>query len=257
VTQRLSGLCTNNLAEARAIQEAGAAVVFIEGECGRGPYMEGPDPLHHLPEDFKIVKGAGYAGQDHFPCIGLYEGWRRRADRLREALKVYKEAGVHITAVWLDWESEPHATQVRYDQARACSRCQSILPKDVLSSEDRYFAYATQLRADLYSAYVAVPILEYYPGCSVANWAMVISSAEHRTPGLWWHDDFFHVDLGLMTAGNPVAYGWTIYYSKYWQKDWFGAKVLPAWLERFDNDWDYPLDVPRMDRLYTHIMLGQ
>ncbi len=239
LTQRLP-FDTNSLPAALVMQRAGVPIVFLQGETGHGPFGEGPDPLHRLPEGFEIVKGAGSAGRDHFPCLGLLEGWRRRADRLRKVLQVYKDAGVHVDAVWLDWEGEPHVTRPRYEQARACSRCQAILPKGVLDSMDNYFAYATQLRADLLSAYVARPVLELYPGCSVTSWEMVFSSAERRTWTDWGQGRFLGVHIGLLTAANPVVYGNTIYHGWHWKQEW-----------------GYPLDVPHMDRLYTHIMLAQ
>jgi len=160
---------------AKAMQEAGAAVVFMDGECF-SPYDQGADPPHRLPEGFKVVKGAGYAGRDVLPCVGVLDGWRLRAERVRNTLKVYKDAGVQVTGVWLDWEGEPHVSHEHWRQAAACSRCRAILPKSALDATDVYFRYVSGLRADLYSAYVAAPIREIYPACSILNWELFCST---------------------------------------------------------------------------------
>lgn len=63
---------------ARAIQNAGAAVVIVEGPAGLGPYALGFDPWHKLPEGFAFEKG-----EKVLPCPILFEGWVCKADEIR------------------------------------------------------------------------------------------------------------------------------------------------------------------------------
>ncbi len=99
-------------------------------------------------------------------------------------------------------------------------------------------------RQQLFSTYLAAPIREAYPNCSITNLAVVYSSAERPTFHYWGRFYFPPMGIGLFTATNPVAYGNDTYYKNHWQKVW----PDPA---------HTPLDVPHMDRLYTYIMLAQ
>jgi len=235
LTQRIP-LHEGYIEMARAIQSAGAAVIFVEGWGGNGPYDLGTDPLHRLPADYKIAQG-----DHHYACPLLFEGWRVKADNIRSILRKYREAGIEVSAAWLDWEVEPLVwSRGRWEQAAACSRCRKLFPRRVLDSWKEYVNFIMALRADLFSAYVAAPILEIYPGCSVTDWEKVYSSPECPTPSCWGTWKFPPMSLGLFTAANPVAYGNDIYYREHWS-----------------TNWNYPLDQEHMDRLYTHVMLGQ
>lgn len=234
LTQRLP-LNPDYIPMAQAIAAAGAAVIFVEGNGGAGPYAEGPDPLHHLPADYVRAKD-----EEHFPCPMLFAGWAKAAERTRATLRRYREAGVPVTAAWLDWETLPWGAPEEYRQAAACPRCRECLPKAALASYEGFRHYIGPLRAELFSTYLAAPIREAYPACSVTDWSAVISTPERPTSSVWANRQMMPRGLGLCTAANPVAYGNDIYYSYHWQKDW-----------------NWPLDVAHMDRLYTQIMLTQ
>jgi hypothetical protein len=233
LTQRIP-LHPDYIPMAQAIQAAGAQVIFVEGTAGPGPYALGAAPYHKLPADFPTGKDRG-----QLPCPAVLDGWAKSADRIRATLRQYKEAGVKVTGVWLDWEVEPWAMG-GYKQAAACSRCREILPRGVLDSSETYTRYIVALRAQMFSAYVAAPVLEVFPGCPVTDWAVVFSTLEVPTQGVWGNYQQPPRDLGLFTAANPVAYGNDIFYEYHWT-----------------NTWGYPLDIPHMDRLYTRVMLGQ
>ena len=218
-----------------AIQQAGAAVVFVEGDGGAGPGGEANGTAHLLPKDFKLAK------DDHcWPCPTLLAGWNNRAIKVRATLAKFKEANVRVTAAWLDWEVEPWPGQNQYEQAKACSRCRQLLPPGTLDSVATYAAFIYPLRAQLFSTYLAAPMLEAYPTCSATNWEAVFSSPQQITPSCWGNRQIPPGDVGLFTATNPVVYGNDIFYRYHWK-----------------SEWNYPLDGPHMDRLYTRIMLGQ
>ena len=74
----------------------------------------------------------------------------------------------------------------------------------------------------------------------MTNWHEVISSPEIPTASWACQEPVPPKGLGLYTAANPVVYGNTLWYSLHWKKEW-----------------NWPLDVPHMDRLYTRVMLAQ
>ncbi len=221
---------------AQAIQAAGAKVVFVEGAGGNGPFELGPDPLHKLSADYKLEKN-----EARYACPALLAGWAKRAEMVRETLRKFKEAGVKVDAAWLDWEVEPWGgNEQAYRQAKSCVRCNEIMPKKALATFDGYRRFAASQREDLFSAYAAAPIREFYPACSVTDWCAVYSSPERPTAGCWGHGPWPPRGIGFCTAANPVAYGNDIYYQMHWKKEW-----------------DWPLDEEHMDRLYTQIMLWE
>lgn len=231
-TQRLP-MDVKYIPMALAIQRAGLPVVFMEGAGGNGP-RPSEDPEHELPEGFKLEPGEG-----HFFHPMLIDGWQRRADGLRATLRKFKDAGVKVTAAWLDWEEEPQTLPDRWLQAAMCSKCRAMFPPGTLDSLEAYTLYINQLKRHVLSAYLAAPIREIYPDCSITNWALTFSSLERPTRSIWGDKRMPPGDLGLFTAANPVVYGNNLYFLYHWKKEW-----------------RWPLDVAHMDRLYTEIMLG-
>jgi hypothetical protein len=224
---------------AKAFQAAGSPVIFMEGSAFNGPAGDVPDGLHRLPPDFQRDPEQP-AQQPSYPCPLLLEGWRLQADQLRTTYRAFRDAGVTVNAAWLDWEIEPYPGKSQWREAKACSRCRDMFPPGVLDDFDRYRAFITRWRVGLFSAYVAAPILEVFPRCSVTNWELVLSSADHPTPRWSGAGGVPPVDMGLFTAANPVAYGNTAWYRVNWKEAW-----------------NWPLDELHMDRVYTSVMLGQ
>ncbi|HZK81489.1 MAG TPA: hypothetical protein VFC46_10490, partial [Humisphaera sp.] len=224
---------------ALAMQKAGLKVVMVEGQAFNGPAGDVADGLHHLPADFKRDPEMP-AQQPHYPCPLLFEGWKRNADKVRATMNKFKEAGVTVDAVWLDWEVEPYGGESERREAAACSRCRAMFPAGVLDDRVKYRQFISDLRNNLFSTYFAAPIAEVFPRASTNNWELVYSSKEHPTMQCWGAGNLPAANLNLFTAANPVAYGNSIYYQYHWKKEW-----------------NWPLDEEHMDRLYTHIMFGQ
>ncbi len=232
----------NYIPFALALQKEGAKIIMVEGNAFNGPAEEEiPEGkgLHQLPADF--VRDPDQPGQQQrYPCPMLLEGWQKRADKLRATFHKYKDAGVNVDAVWLDWEIEPYPGKSQWREAKACSRCRKLFPEGVLDDFSKYEGFIWRWRNEMFSAYVAAPILEVYPTCSVTNWEEVISTAER--PTLRWGASHTRppVGIGMFTATNPVAYGNTIWYREHWK-----------------DERNWPLDTAHMDRIYTHVMLAQ
>lgn len=217
---------------ALALQQAGAKVIMLAGAT---PMNDTAESRHRLPADFQRD-----LAQPPYPCPLLEDGWHKTADQLRATFTKFKTAGVSVDAVWLDWDIEPHPGKAQWQEAKACPRCRELFPAGVLDDYTTYCAYITTWRTTLFSTYVVTPILESYPKCSVTNWSEVSSSTALPTPSCWGDHLIPPTDMGRYTAANPIVYGNTIYYRYHWNKEW-----------------NWPLDAPHMDRLYTHVMLGQ
>ena len=144
---------------ALAIQRAGSPVIVLEGAGGPFPASLAGDPslwAHQFDAGYK-PKG------EVRPCPSLHAGWAIFAERLRETLRHFKQKGVVIDAVWNDWENDPLYGPDRYEQARHCKRCREILPAKTLDSERHFTDYTVRVFYDLFGAYYAAPVLEFYP----------------------------------------------------------------------------------------------
>jgi hypothetical protein len=222
---------------ALAVQRAGMKVILLEGGGGDGPGNEAPDTLHKLPADVKPKDGV-------HPCPLLLAGWHNRAMKVRETLRQFKDAGVNIEGAWLDWENQPWWGNSEWEQSKRCTRCRELFPPGILDDYLTYRGFILRFRQQLFSTYLAAPILEAYPKCQVTNWAVVTSTPDRPTAHYWGPTPFPPMDTGLFTATNPVAYGNDAIFPLQWHKLWKNGK-------------DTPCDQAHMDRAYTAVMLAQ
>src|SRR5262245_48014561 len=218
---------------ALAIQRAGSPVIVMEGNSGVHPASlagEPPDWAHRLDE--------GYQPKEYLrPCPSIHLGWARFADKLRDVLRQFREKGVQIDAVWTDWENDPLYGADRYEQAQRCRRCREILPPKVLASSELFHDYTARKFYELFGAYYAAPVLEYYPKCSVTNWLAQPSTPEEPQPG--WGGNRGRVHLPpLVTAWNPTAYG---------AASWVWKSRSP----------EQKQDQEHVDQVYTNLLLRQ
>ena len=216
---------------ALAIQGAGSPVIAMEGGSGAFPASLAGEPLlwaHQLDE--------GYKPTDYVrPCPSIHAGWAKFADQLRGTLRQFRDRGVRIDAVWADWEGDPLYGDDRYEQARHCKRCRAILPAKALESDRAFKDYTSRKFYELFGAYYAAPVLEYYPQCSVTDWLAQPSTPEE--PQLGWSGKPGHVSMPpLVTAYNPTAYG---------AASW-------VWKSRKPSD---RRDQEHVDQVYTNLLL--
>jgi hypothetical protein len=218
---------------ALAIQRAGSPVIVMEGASGVFPASLAGEPsawAHQFDEGYKPKEYTR-------PCPSIHVGWARSADKLRDTLRQYSGKGVRLDAVWLDWENDPLYGADRYDQAQHCKRCREILPPRTLASRERFMDYTARKFYDLFGAYCAAPVLEFYPRCSVTNWLAQPSTPEEPQPG--WSGERGRLHLPpLVTAWNPTAYG---------AASW-------VWRSRDRKD---RRDQEHVDQVYTNLLLRQ
>jgi hypothetical protein len=218
---------------ALAIQRAGSPVIVLEG--GGGPF---PASLAGDPSTWAHQFDAGYKPKDYArPCPSLHAGWAIFADQLRATLRQFKQKGVQIDAVWNDWEGDPLYGGDRFDQALHCKRCREILPPKLLASRGRFMDYTARKFYELFGAYYAAPVLEFYPKCSVTNWLAQPSTPEEPQPG--WSEERGHIYMPpLFTAWNPTAYG------------------AASWIWESRNKKE-KRDQEHVDQVYTNVLLRQ
>ena len=220
---------------AKALQDAGSPVIMMQGAGGSWPYelAGGRERWAHQYDEGYKPTGDAY-GQS---CLGVLTGWQVGADQVRATLRKYKEAGVTVNAVWMDWEGEPLGSWYGYENARHCRRCRETLPRQVLATERSFKPYCARLYIELTGTYLAAPVREIFPSCSVANWMVVAST--HERPVRHWNDRVLPPFIpSMFTAMNPVAYGDTTYFRQCWKPE-------------------YKLDREHVDAFYAHLLLRQ
>ena len=218
---------------ALAIQRAGSPVIVMEGVSGAFPASLAGDPpawAHQLDD--------GYKPKEYVrPCPSIHLGWAKFADNLRGSLRQFSEKGIRIDAVWTDWENDPLYGPDRYEQAQHCKRCREILPRKALATSDRFMDYTARKFYELFGAYYAAPVLEFYPKCSITNWLAQPSTPEEPQPGWKGNRGRIHMPP-MVTAWNPTAYG------------------AASWVWKSRNP-DDKRDQQHVDQLYTNLLLRQ
>ena len=221
---------------AKTLQEAGSPVIMMQGKGGEWPYgLAGEEEAwtHRYEEGYEPEsERRGKA------CLPVLTGWRRAAEQVRDVLRQYKDAGVTVDAVWMDWEGEPLGSSRGYENARHCTRCRRLLPSRVLESKEAYRAYCWRLYLELLGTYLSAPAREVFPGVSTTNWMVIYSAADRPARGAWWEGEVSPSVPSMFTATNPVAYGNTNYFNWEWQDS-------------------YPIDREHVDQFYGHILLRQ
>ncbi len=218
---------------AQQIQKAGAPVVLLDSRTGSWPYDLAGDPAKwalSFPKDAQVPDA-----WRRVPVPGRLDGWQLAAQRLRDVLGQFRDAGVRVDAVWFDYENAP--ANVPYEAVKASREAGREVPAAALRNAEAFDRYRRQLWTQLLSSYVAAPVREFYPAASVTNWMAVLSTPESPVAG-WNNKPLPPTGLSLLSASNPVAYGVDAAFLALWDKE------LPA--ERAD-----------IDRAYLHLLLRQ
>jgi hypothetical protein len=172
---------TSMIDSSRAIQAAGGPVILMAGKSGSWGYG--------FP---KVVAPADISA------------WINVGNNMRETLLSFRNAGVKVNAVWLDYEVNP--LNLKYSSVRDNPTARRHIPDNVLSSPKAFSRWTRHMWTALMSAYVAGPVREIFPGASVSNWMTVLSTSSRPVPGMIGNH-LPPTDPGLFTATNPVAYG--------------------------------------------------
>lgn len=217
---------------AQALQRAGSPVIMMQGAGGQWPASLAGDAKEWAHQ---FDNGYTAGGQVH-ACPAIAKGWAVNADRIRATLGKFKEAGVKVDAVWMDWEGDPAGGPERYEQALHCARCRETLPPGVLADAKSFDDYCWRRFVELTGAYLAAPVEEVFPGCSTTNWHATVSTPA-RPVRNWSGRAYPPVAPPFFTASNPVAYGNTVSF-KSWKPE-------------------YKLDREHVDQFYMHLLLRE
>ncbi|HWB61526.1 MAG TPA: hypothetical protein VG733_18735 [Chthoniobacteraceae bacterium] len=225
---------------AQALKAAGSPIIMMKGRGGTWPAELAGDPGATPPGDPKEWQhqfDAGFTPKEPaHACPALLTGWALNARHARATLQKFKDAGLTVDAVWMDWEGDPIGGAERYEQALHCARCRATLPPEALASARNFSDYSWRRYMDLGGAYLAAPVLEVFPDCSVTNWRVTVSTKER--PVRNWEDvPYGPVVPPFFTASNPVAYGNTVSWT--------------LWKPQ------YKLDREHVDQFYTYLLLNE
>lgn len=217
---------------ARALTDAGAPVILMEGAGGAWPYdtVEGTGGWRlEFPPDARVRPE-----WRRLPDPTRLAGWEMARDLTRDRLLEYVRQDINVDAVWLDYEGA-----LLYDDYAAvrASTAAARLPRSLLDDERRYRDYRRRHWLGRLSRYLAAPVRRVYPNASVTNWVVMVSSS--GAPVLSWTDWPHPPSPPLFfTHSNPIAYGIDTYF-------------LHAWPAGHD------IDRGNVDRFFTHLLLRQ
>jgi len=241
ITQHLT-LDTAHVEAARALQRHGSKVIFMEGRAGNWPYSLAGDSLlwaHQFDEGYTYdMAGPGPLGEWHGACPLMHSGWAALAEQVRTTLGAFRDEGVTVDGVWMDWEGDPYPFNNLFGQLKHCRRCRQQLPPAVLEDKVAWWDYYWRAYTQLHGAYLAAPAREVFPEIAVTNWHVVFSS--RTDPLLYFVDNRVLPPLApdMFTATNPVAYGNDSWWQREWQEEWVR-------------------DRRHVDQFYTHCLLRQ
>jgi hypothetical protein len=218
---------------AQQVQKSGAPVILLDAKSGSWPYDLVGDPAKwalSFAKDSQVNEA-----WRRLPVPGRLEGWELAAQRLREILREFRDAGVRVDAVWFDYENAP--ANVPFEAAKASREAGKEIPAAAVANAEAFDRYRRQLWVQLLSTYIAAPVREIYPAASVANWMALLSSPELPVLG-WNNKPLPPTGPTLLSASNPVAYG-----------------VDSAFLALWDKE--VPTDRREIDRAYLNLLLRQ
>ncbi len=221
-----------------ALQDAGFPIILSGRRSFDFPQSNLPYSLNGNSQDWAHVYSEDKYIPERWkqlPCPAIEKGWVKEAQALQQQFLAYKNAGIHVNAVWLDYESEPSVAN--FDAIKSCQRCRASLHPEILTDEATFQSWRRTRWIQLTSQYIAQPIREIFPDCSVTNWSYTLATESH--PVLDWHGHPRpHSGPNHLSATNPVAYG-----------------VDTAFIRKAEVF--MPFDHREVDWLYTQAVLGQ
>ncbi len=129
---------TNMIAVAMALQKAGSPIIMVEGAAGNWPASLAPRWQHEFEDGFRPDERVR-------ACLAVRDGWAIQARNVREPLQAFRDAGITVHGVWMDWEGDPWSMWMQFEQARHCTRCRTHLPRWALASPESCSAYSTAI----------------------------------------------------------------------------------------------------------------
>jgi hypothetical protein len=192
------------------LQEAGMPVILMQGRTDSWPYSlaENSDDWAHQFDATYQPKWLGdeHAFQWHGACPDQTAGFLVLETQTRNTVQQFRDAGVKVNGVWMDFEGDPYPWSHLFDQLKHCQRCRQELPAEIRNDKAAWRGDAWQRYVSLYDQHFAKPIREVFPDCLVTNWHVVVST--QANPVRYFVSD---VKLPVLSpeyfsATNPIAY---------------------------------------------------
>lgn len=204
---------------AQALQQAGMPIILMEGRTDHWPYSLGKDWMHQFDASFpQPWFGKEDASQWHGACPHRVGGWKVLATNTKRTLQEFRQAGVRVDAVWVDYEGDPYPWSHLFDQLRHCKRCRQDLPAEILHEKAAWRDHSWKQYVALYDEHFAKPIREVYPECLVTNWHVVFSSESDPVRYFASNINLPELKPTHFTATNPIAYASDAVWHQLWDR---------------------------------------
>ena len=189
---------------------------WVPGDWLPGDWLPG-DWAHQF--DLTFVPpwfGKEESSQWHGACPHRTEGWAVLERKTRELMQKFKDAGVRVDAVLVDYEGDPYPWPHLFDQLRHCRRCRKELPAEVIHDRSAWRNYCWKQYVTLYDQHFAKPVRDVFPDCLVTNWHVVYSS--DAMPVRYFVSDVTLPELQpkYFSATNPIAYASDAAWRNFW-----------------------------------------
>lgn len=229
---RARGLCqhlqltASMIPAAKALQQAGMPIILMEGRTDSWPYSlaasVGTNPTGWAHQ-FDLTYQQPWFGKEdaeqwHGACPHLTDGWKILAENTKRTLTEFREAGLRVDAVLVDYEGDPYPWPHLFEQLRHCKRCRQELPNPIVYNQLAWRQYAWQQYVSLYDEYFAKAILEVFPDCLVTNWHVVFSSRDDPVRYFVRDEKLPELRPKYFTATNPIAYASDSVWHELWDQ---------------------------------------
>ena len=201
----------DSIPAAKKLQDAGLPVILMEGRTDSWPYSLSEDYEYWAHQFDLNYQPKWFADPDafewHGACPSQTKGWEILAKQTRETMNQFRDAGVQVIGVWVDYEGDPYPWGHAFEQIKHCKRCRSQLPSEVLGDQAAWRNYSWRKYVDLYDKNFAKPIREVFPECLVTNWHVVFSTKENPIRYFVRDENLPVLKPMFFNAANPIAYG--------------------------------------------------
>jgi hypothetical protein len=193
------------------LKRAGMPVILMQGRTDNWPYSLADDATSWAHQ-FDITYQPKWFGDEgafewHGACPNQTAGWKVLQRNTRQTMQQFRDAGVEVAGVWMDWEGDPYPWSHLFDQLKHCQRCRRELPAEIVYNKAAWRDDAWRRYVRLYDEHFAQPIREVFPDCLITNWHVVAST--QKNPIRYFVSDILLPELKpqFFTATNPIGYG--------------------------------------------------
>jgi carboxyl-terminal processing protease len=193
------------------LQRAGMPVILMQGRTDSWPYSLADDAADWAHQ-FDITYQPKWFGDEdafewHGACPNQTAGWKILQQNTLETMHKFRDAGVKVSGVWMDWEGDPYPWTHLFEQLKHCQRCRRDLPAEIVYNQVAWRDASWQRYVKLYDEHFAQPIHEVFPDCLVTNWHVVAST--QKKPIRYFVSDVLLPELSprFFNATNPIGYG--------------------------------------------------